>query len=172
MCGSRVASADVPSFDVVSELDAQEVRNAVDQVAREVSTRFDFKGTGAEVELHKDGLTLRASTEDRIKALRTVVEEKFVRRKLSLKALDWGRVEEASGGTARQEVTLKNGISADAIKDLNKRIKALGLKGVQSSGQGDSLRVTSKKRDELQAVQAALREADLDYPVQFTNRRD
>ena len=162
----------MPSFDVVSELDAQEVRNAVDQVAREVSTRFDFKGAGAVVELSKDGLTLRASTEDRLKALRTVVEEKFVRRKLSLKALDWGRIEEAAGATARQEVTLKNGISTDAIKDLNKRIKALGLKGVQSSGQGASLRVTSKKRDELQAVQTALREADLDYPVQFTNRRD
>jgi cyclic-di-GMP-binding protein len=169
---SRVASGDVPSFDVVSELDAQEVRNAVDQVAREISTRFDFKGAGAGVELGKDGLTLRAATEDRLKALRTVVEEKFVRRKLSLKALDWGKVEEAAGGTVRQEVALKNGISADAVKDLNKRIKALGLKGVQSSGQGDSLRVTSKKRDELQAVQAALREADLDYPVQFTNRRD
>ena len=122
------------SFDVVSEFDQQEVRNAVDQVSREVSTRFDFKGAGAEVELGKDGMTLRASTEDRLKALRTVVEEKFVRRKLSL--------------------------------------KALGLKGVQSSGQGDSLRVTSKKRDDLQAVQAALREADLDYPLQFTNRRD
>jgi uncharacterized protein YajQ (UPF0234 family) len=100
------------------------------------------------------------------------VEEKFVRRKLSLKALDWGRIEEAAGGTARQEVGLKNGISADAVKDLNKRIKALNLKGVQSSGQGDSLRVSSKKRDDLQAVMAALREADLDYPIQFTNRRD
>jgi len=162
----------VPSFDVVSELDAQEVRNAVDQVSREISTRFDFKGAAAEIELAKEAMTLRASTEDRLKALRTVVEEKFVRRKLSLKALDWGKVEEAAGGTVRQEVALKNGISADAVKDLNKRIKALNLKGVQSSGQGDSLRVTSKKRDDLQAVQAALREADLDYPLQFTNRRD
>jgi uncharacterized protein YajQ (UPF0234 family) len=148
----------VPSFDVVSELDAQEVRNAVDQVSREISTRFDFKGAGAEIELRKDGLTLRAGTEDRLKALRTVVEEKFVRRKLSLKALDWGRIEEAAGGTARQEVGLKNGISADAVKDLNKRIKALNLKGVQSSGQGDSLRVSSKKRDDLQAVMAARRD--------------
>jgi uncharacterized protein YajQ (UPF0234 family) len=163
---------DVPSFDVVSELDAQEVRNAVDQVSREVATRFDFKGAGADIELGKDSMTLRAGTEDRLKALRTVVEEKFVRRKLSLKALDWGKIEEAAGATVRQEVGLKSGISADAIKDLNKRIKALGLKGVQSSGQGDSLRVTSKKRDELQAVQAAIREVDLDYPVQFTNRRD
>jgi uncharacterized protein YajQ (UPF0234 family) len=162
----------VPSFDVVSELDQQEVRNAVDQVAREVATRFDFKGSGTDVDLGKDSLTLRAGTEDRLRALRQVVEEKFVRRKLSLKALDWGRIAEAAGGTVRQEVGLKSGISADAVRDLNKRIKGLGLKGVQSSGQGDSLRVTSKKRDELQAVMAALREADLDYPIQFTNRRD
>jgi uncharacterized protein YajQ (UPF0234 family) len=169
---TRVASAIVPSFDVVSELDQQEVRNAVDQVAREIATRFDFKGAGAGVELGKQALTLRAGTEDRLRALRQVVEEKFVRRKLSLKALDWGRIEEAAGGTVRQEVGLKSGISADAAKDLNKRIKGLSLKGVQSSAQGDSLRVTSKKRDDLQAVMAALREADLDYPVQFTNRRD
>ncbi len=162
----------MPSFGVVSELDQQEVRNAVDQVSREVTTRYDFKGTGAEVELGKDVLTLKASTEDRLAALRTVIEEKFVRRKLSLKALDWGKVEEASGGTARQEVALKSGISSDAARDLNKRIKGLGLKSVQSSAQGEALRVTSKKRDDLQAVQAALREADLDYPVQFTNRRD
>ncbi len=162
----------MPSFDVVSELDSQEVRNAVDQVARELATRFDFKGTGSEVELGKESLTLRANTEDRLRALRVVIEEKFVRRKLSLKALDWGKIDEAAGSTVRQEVTLKSGISSDAARDLNKRIKGLGLKSVQSSAQGDALRVTSKKRDDLQAVQAALREADLDYPVQFTNRRD
>ena len=162
----------MPSFDVVSELDSQEVRNAVDQVARELATRFDFKGTGSEVELGKENLTLRANTEDRLRALRVVIEEKFVRRKLSLKALDWGKIDEAAGSTVRQEVTLKSGISSDAARDLNKRIKGLGLKNVQSSAQGDALRVTSKKRDDLQAVQAALREADLDYPVQFTNRRD
>ncbi|MBA2625259.1 MAG: YajQ family cyclic di-GMP-binding protein [Acidimicrobiia bacterium] len=162
----------MPSFDVVSELDSQEVRNAVDQVARELATRFDFKGTGSEVELGKESLTLRANTEDRLRALRVVIEEKFVRRKLSLKALDWGKIDEAAGSTVRQEVTLKSGISSDAARDLNKRIKGLGLKSVQGSAQGDALRVTSKKRDDLQAVQAALREADLDYPVQFTNRRD
>ena len=163
----------MPSFDVVSELDAQEVRNAVDQVSREVSTRFDFKGAGAEVELRKDGMTLRAGTEDRLKALRTVVEEKFVRRKLSLKALDWGKVEEAAGATVRQEVKLKAGISSEVAKDLNKRIKALGLKGIQSQTQGDSVRVIGKKRDELQAVIAALKEAeDIDLPLQFNNFRD
>jgi cyclic-di-GMP-binding protein len=162
----------VPSFDVVSEVDRQEVRNAVDQASREVATRYDFKDTGTSIELGADGLTLRSGTEDRLRALRQVVEEKFVRRKLSLKALGWGRVEEAAGGTVRQVVGIKAGIGSDAARDLNKRIKGLRLKGVQSATQGDSIRVTSKKRDDLQAVMAALREADLDYPLQFTNRRD
>jgi uncharacterized protein YajQ (UPF0234 family) len=162
----------MPSFDVVSELDMQEVTNAVDQARRELTTRFDFKDTGSSVDLGKDDLTLKSSTEDRIKAVRQVIEEKFVKRKLSLKSLDWGKVEEAGGNTVRQTVQLKAGIGADEARDLNKRIKALGLKGVQSQTQGDAVRVIGKKRDDLQAVMAALKEAELDYPVQFTNRRD
>jgi cyclic-di-GMP-binding protein len=162
----------MPSFDVVSEIDMQEVRNAVDQVQRELATRFDFKGTGSEVELGKDSMTIRSNTEDRIKAVRVVVEEKWVKRKLSLKTLDWGKVEDAAGATVRQEVKLRAGISSDNAKDINKRIKALGLKGVQSQTQGESVRVTGKKRDDLQAVIAHLREADLDLPLQFTNFRD
>jgi cyclic-di-GMP-binding protein len=162
----------VPSFDVVSEVDFQEVRNAVDQSTRELTTRFDFKNTGSVIELRDDGMTLRSSTPDRLAALRVVLEEKFVRRKVSLKVLDWGQVEDAAGSTVRQEVSLRAGISADAARDLNKRIKALGLKGIQSSTQGDSIRVTGKKRDDLQAVIAALREADLEYPLQFQNFRD
>jgi uncharacterized protein YajQ (UPF0234 family) len=162
----------VPSFDVVSEVDFQEVRNAVDQSTRELTTRFDFKNTGSAIELRDDGMTLRSSTPDRLAALRVVIEEKFVRRKVSLKVLDWGQVEDAAGSTVRQEVGLRAGISADAARDLNKRIKALGLKGVQSSTQGDSIRVSGKKRDDLQAVIAALREADLEYPLQFQNFRD
>ena len=162
----------MPSFDVVSEVDFQEVRNAVDQSTRELTTRFDFKNTGSVIELRNDGMTLRSSTPDRLAALRVVLEEKFVRRKVSLKVLDWGQVEDAAGSTVRQEVALRAGISADAARDLNKRIKALGLKGVQSSTQGDSIRVTGKKRDDLQAVIAALREADLEYPLQFQNFRD
>ncbi len=162
----------MPSFDVVSEIDEQEVRNAVDQARREVGTRFDFKNTGSEVELGKEELTLRSGTEDRLRALRQVVEEKFVRRKLSLKVLDWGRVEEAAGQTVRQVAQLRAGISSDAARDLNKRIKGLGLKGVSSQTQSDSVRVTGKKRDDLQAVIAALREADLDLPLQFKNFRD
>jgi uncharacterized protein YajQ (UPF0234 family) len=162
----------VPSFDVVSEIDEQEVRNAVDQARREVTTRFDFKNTGSEVELGKEDLTLRSATEDRLRALRQVVEEKFVRRKLSLKILDWGRVEEAAGQTVRQVARLRAGISSDSAKDLNKRIKALALKGVSSQTQGDAVRVTGKKRDDLQTVIAALREADVELPLQFKNFRD
>ena len=162
----------MPTFDVVSEVDLQEVRNAVDQAHREVITRFDFKDTGTELDLGKDEITLRSSSEDRLRALRQVIEEKFVKRKLSLKSLDWGKIEEASGGTARQVVTIKAGISSDNARDLNKRIKALNLKGIQSQTQGDAIRVTGKKRDDLQAVMAALREADLDYPLQFNNFRD
>lgn len=162
----------MPSFDVVSELDGQEVRNAVDQAQRELATRFDFKDTGASIEQGKDNLTLRANTEDRIKAVRTVIEEKFVKRKLSLKALDWGKIEDAGGNTVRQVVTLKAGIDSDTGRDLNKRIKAMALKGVQSQYQGDAVRVTGKKRDDLQAVIAQLKEADLPLPLQFNNFRD
>ena len=162
----------MPSFDVVSEIDQQEVKNAVDQVQREITTRFDFKDTGTSIEEGKDSLTLRAGTEDRLGALRQVLEEKFVKRKLSLKSLDWGKVEEASGASVRQVVALKAGIDGDTARDLNKRIKALGVKGIQSQTQGDSIRVTGKKRDDLQAVIAALREADVDRPLQFDNFRD
>jgi len=162
----------MPSFDVVSEIDQQEVRNAVDQAQRELTTRFDFKDTGSAIEEGKDSLTLRSSSEDRLAALRQVLEEKFVKRKLSLKTLDWGKVEEASGASVRQVVGLKAGIDAETARDLNKRIKAIGVKGVQSSTQGDSIRVTGKKRDDLQAVIAALREADIDRPLQFNNFRD
>lgn len=162
----------MPSFDVVSELDMQEVRNAVDQAHRELSTRFDFKDTGSTIDLGKDELTLKSSTEDRIKAVRQVLEEKFVKRKLSLKALDWGKVEEAGGNTVRQTVKLKAGIGSDEARDLNKRIKTMGLKGIQSQTQGDAVRVIGKKRDDLQEVIARLKEADLDLPLQFNNFRD
>ncbi len=162
----------MPSFDVVSEVDEQEVRNAVDQAQREASTRFDFKDTGSVVELGKDEITLRSGTEDRLAALRQVLEEKFVRRKLSLKVLDWGRVEEAAGSTVRQRAGLRAGISSETARELNKLIKGLGLKGIQSQTQGDSLRVNGKKRDDLQAVIAALKDSELELPLQFNNFRD
>lgn len=162
----------MPSFDVVSEVDDQEVRNAVDQASRELANRFDFKGTDSSIELGDHELTLRSSTEDRLKAVRQVLEEKLVKRDVSLKALDYGKVEEASGGSARQRVALVAGISSEKARELNKAIKELGLKGVQSQTQGDQVRVTGKKRDDLQAVIAALKGADHGIPLQFTNFRD
>jgi cyclic-di-GMP-binding protein len=162
----------MPTFDVVSEVDLQEVRNAVDQARREIGTRFDFKNTSSSIDLGDDELTLHSSTEDRLAALRQVLEEKLVRRKVSLKALTYGKVEEASGGSARQRATIAAGISADKARELNKFIKGLNLKGVQSQAQGDQLRVSGKKRDDLQAAIAALKAEDFGIPLQFTNFRD
>ena len=162
----------MPTFDVVSEVDMQEIRNAVDQANREASTRFDFKGTDSTIELGSDELVLRSSTEDRLRALHQVLEEKLVRRQVSLKALDNGKVEEATKGTVRQHVKIKAGISADLAKRINKAIKDMGLKGVSSQTQGDQVRVSGKKRDDLQAVIQSLKEQDLDVPLQFTNFRD
>ena len=162
----------MPSFDVVSQVDQQEVRNAVDQAARELAQRYDFKGTDSSVELKEATIELRSVTEDRINAVRTVLEEKLVKRKVSLKGVDFGKVEDAAGGTVRQVATLSAGISSDKAKELNRFIKAMGLKGVQSQTQGDQLRVTGKKRDDLQAVIAALKEEDFGIPLQFENFRD
>jgi uncharacterized protein YajQ (UPF0234 family) len=162
----------MPSFDVVSEVDRQEVRNAVDQAQREIGTRFDFKGTDSSIEQTDLVLTLRSVSEDRLTALRQVLEEKLVKRKVSLKGLEYGNVEEASHSTVRQTATIKVGISSDKAREINKLIKAKAPKGVSSQTQGDSVRVTSKKRDDLQTVMQALREADLGIPIQFDNRRD
>ena len=162
----------MPTFEVTSEVDMQEIRNAVDQASREIVTRFDFKGTDSSVELGEDSITLNSSSEDRLTALRQVLQEKLVKRSVSLKALDYGDVEEASGGRARQHLALSAGISSDKAKELNKFIKALGIKGVQSSTQGDQLRINGKKRDSLQEVMQALKENDFDIPIQFGNFRD
>ncbi|HLI44718.1 MAG TPA: YajQ family cyclic di-GMP-binding protein [Acidimicrobiales bacterium] len=162
----------MPTFDVTSEIDLQEVRNAVDQASREVATRFDFKNTGASIELGEKEITLHAPTEDRLRALAQVLEEKLVRRQVSLKALSYGKVEEAAKGTVRQVVTLTAGISSDKAKAINKKVKELGLKGVSSQTQGEQVRVSGKKRDDLQAVIAALKSEDFDIPLQFGNFRD
>jgi uncharacterized protein YajQ (UPF0234 family) len=162
----------MPSFDVVSEVDMQEVRNAVDQANREVANRYDFKNTNTTLELTDDAIKMATSSEDRLIALRTLLEEKFVKRKVSLKSIDYGSVEEASGMTVRQTAAIVAGISSDKARELNKFIKDLGMKGIQSQAQGDQLRVNGKKRDQLQDVIAALREADLGIPLQFQNFRD
>ena len=162
----------MPSFDITSEVDAQEVRNAVDQAGREVANRFDFKNTNSSLELTDTSITLRSSTEDRLTALRQVLEEKLVKRGVSMKALDYAKVEEASGGSARQVANLVAGIDSEKAKALNRFIKELGLKGIQSQTQGEQVRVIAKKRDDLQAVIAACKEHDFGIPLQFGNFRD
>jgi uncharacterized protein YajQ (UPF0234 family) len=162
----------MPSFDVVSEVDVQEVRNAIDQAQRELATRFDFKGTESNIEYKDNSIQLESASEERLKAAAQVLEEKLVRRKVSLKALDYGKVEEASKGRARQSVALQVGISDEKAREIGKYIKGLGLKGVQHQVQADQLRVTGKKRDDLQAAIKSLREHDFGVPLEFTNFRD
>ena len=161
----------MPSFDVVSEIDQQEIRNAVDQASKEVGTRFDFKNTGSSIELTDTEIKLASATEDRLKALVQVLEEKMVKRQVSLKSLDYQKMEEAAKGTVRQTVKLVAGISTEKGKAINKYIKEQGLK-VQSQIQGEQVRITGKKRDDLQDVIAALKGHDFDIPLQFENFRD
>lgn len=160
------------SFDVVSEVDEQEVRNAVDQAQREIANRYDFKNTNSVIEQSDMVITLHTASEDRLNALRTVLEEKFVRRKVSLKGIEYGDVQEATHDTVRQVVTVKVGISQDISKQINKLIKAKAPKGVSSQIQGESIRVTAKKRDALQDVIAILKDEDLGIALQFNNFRD
>jgi uncharacterized protein YajQ (UPF0234 family) len=162
----------MPTFDVVSEIDRQEVRNAVDQASREVATRYDFKGTDSTIELTDKTIELHTESEARLAALTQVLEEKLVKRKVSLKALSYGKVEEAAKGRVRQTVTLNVGINTDKAREIGKFLKDLGLKGVQHQVQGEQLRVSGKKKDDLQAAITALREHDFAIPLQFTNFRD
>jgi uncharacterized protein YajQ (UPF0234 family) len=163
----------MPSLDVTSEVDLQEVRNAVDQASREVATRFDFKDTGSSVELKgSTAIELHAPTEDRLRALAQVLEEKLVRRNVSLKGISYGKIEEAAHSTYRQNIALAAGISPEHAKKINKIVKDLGLKAVTSQAQGDHVRVQGKKRDDLQAVIAKLKAEDLGIPLQFGNFRD
>ncbi len=162
----------MPTFDVVSEVDMQEVRNAVDQANREAATRFDFKGTDSSIELTDKELLLASSTEDRLRALYQVLQERLVKRQVSLKSFDVGKIEEGSRGSARQRLAIQAGISSDHAKKINKFIKDLGMKGVSSQTQGDQLRVSGKKRDDLQAVITVCKAEDFGIPLQFSNFRD
>jgi uncharacterized protein YajQ (UPF0234 family) len=162
----------MPSFDVVSEVDRQEMRNAIDQAQREIATRYDFKNTDSSIEQTDLVLTLRTASEDRLTALRTVIEEKLVKRGVSLKGLDYGKIEEATHNSVRQVLTIKVGISSDKAREINKMIKENGPKGISSQTQGDTVRVTGKKRDDLQTIIATLKGADLGIPLQFENFRD
>ena len=162
----------MPSFDVVSEIDRQELKNAVDQAQRELSNRYDFKNTNSSIEHADLLLTLRTSSEDRLKALKLLLEERLVKRNVSLKCLDWGKVEQASGDSVRQIVNIKVGISSEKAKEVNRLVKEKGPKGVSSQTQSDQVRVTGKKRDDLQTTIALLKGADLGIPLQFINFRD
>jgi uncharacterized protein YajQ (UPF0234 family) len=162
----------MPSFDVVSEVDRQEMRNAIDQAQREIATRYDFKNTDSSIEQTDLVLTLRTASEDRLTALRTVIEEKLVKRGVSLKGLDYGKIEEATHNSVRQVLTIAVGISSEKAREINKMIKEKGPKGISSQTQGDTVRVTGKKRDDLQNIIATLKAADLGIPLQFQNFRD
>ena len=162
----------MPSFDVVSEVDRQELKNAVDQAQRELANRFDFKNTDSSIEQKELVLTIRTSSEDRLRALKVLLEEKFVKRQISLRGLEWGKVEQASGESVRQIVTVTVGISSDKAREINKLIKERAPKGIASQTQGEQLRVTGKKRDDLQATMALLKGADLGIAIQFENFRD
>jgi uncharacterized protein YajQ (UPF0234 family) len=158
------------SFDIVSEVDPHEVRNAFDQANRELLTRFDFKGTETSITMDEDLLEVRSSTENRLKAAVEVLKEKLVRRSVSLKALSEGPILPAARGSVRMAIHVSRGISDDKARELTKFIKASGAK-VQAQIMGDQVRVTSKKKDDLQEIIKAVKEHDFDIPLQFTNYR-
>jgi uncharacterized protein YajQ (UPF0234 family) len=159
------------SFDIVSKLDHQEVDNALSQAAREVSQRYDFKGTGAEIKWSGDtGIEISANADDRATSVLDVFKEKLVKRQQSLKILDADEPR-ASGRESKISITLKEGISSEDAKKIGKLIRDEGPKGVKVQVQGDELRVSSKKRDDLQAVQQLVKSQDYEFAVQFTNYR-
>ena len=159
------------SFDVVSKVDRQEVDNALNQAAKELSQRFDFRGTGTSISwTGEEAISVESETEERAKAAVEVFKEKLIKRSISLKVLDAGEPQ-ASGKTYRIGAKIKQGIESDVAKKIAKLIRDEGPKGVQAQIQGDQLRVTGKKRDDLQAVQALLKQEDFGVALQFTNYR-
>ena len=161
----------MPSFDIVSKVDSQEVDNAVNQSKKEISQRYDFKGSKCSLEV-KDGMIVIIADDDfKLKSVIDILQTKAIRRGISLKALDFGNVEDASGSLVRQVVTIRQGISKELGKKINKMIKKAGIR-VQSQIQDDQLRVSGKKIDDLQAVIQMLKEEDLEVDLQFVNMRN
>lgn len=160
----------MPSFDIVSEVDMHELTNAVDQANREVGNRFDFKGTGAEFELAEATVSLKAQVEFQLQQMLDILHNKLAKRDIDIACLDAGEPV-TSGQEARQSIVVRQGIDSTLAKQLVKRIKESKIK-VQASIQGEQVRVSGKKRDDLQAVIALLREADLGLPLQYNNFRD
>ncbi|MEY4544905.1 MAG: hypothetical protein RL685_1100 [Pseudomonadota bacterium] len=161
----------MPSFDVVSKLPWDEVANALNQATREISQRFDFKGTNASVEKTEEGFTFEASSEDRVKAAYEVLQDKLAKRKVSLKHFERGAVGPGPRGSCKMTVKVTEGISSEKAKELVKLVKNSKLK-VQASIQEDTVRITGKKRDDLQAAIAELKQADLGVELQFVNFRE
>src|SRR5512143_1077213 len=161
----------MPSFDVVSQVDRQEVDNAVNQTRKEISQRYDFKGTKTTIDIDKDSLHVVSDDDFKVTAVVDVLQSKFVRRGISLKALVYGKIEPAAGGLAKQTITVQQGIDADHAREIGKLVKDTKLK-VQTQIQGDQLRISGKKRDELQQVIQRLKAQDLDLPLQFVNFRE
>ena len=158
------------SFDIVSSVDLQEVRNAIVQAGKEIATRYDLKKSGSKVELADDGIVLTAPDDYTLKAVRDVLEGRLVKRGVPLKALSFGTIEQALGGTTRQKVELQKGIPTEKAREIVKLVKGTKRK-VQTAIQGDQLRVSGKNRDDLQAVIQLLKETDLGIDMQFTNYR-
>lgn len=162
----------MPSFDIMSEPDMHEVKNASDQAERELNQRYDFRGTNAKLEITEEGFVLSANSEDRVKAIWEVLRDKFVKRKLSLKFLDAKDISAAGGGSFKQSIVLKKGIDKDHAKSLVQMIKNEKNLKVTPSIQGDAVRVTGKKKDELQEVMAMLRSKEFPLELNFGNFRD
>ncbi len=161
----------MPSFDIVSQVDMQEVRNAVDQSMREVVNRYDFKGTDTLIEITDDGITVESASDHRVEAAIDVLKGKLVKRKVSLKSISGGEIKPVGGARARAVFTLSQGISQDDAKQLSKMIRDMKMK-VQAQIQGDQLRVQAKKRDDLQTVIVEVKALDFRVPLQFVNYRD
>ena len=160
----------MPTFDVVSEVDQHELGNAVDQTSREIGNRFDFKGTSASVELNESTVVFTADSDFQVQQMLPILYQKLVSRKIDIAALDAGKVEK-SGKGVRQNLSVRSGIDRETAKKGIAALKESKLK-VQAQVQGEQLRVTGKKRDDLQAAMKTLKEADLGLPLQFQNFRD
>lgn len=158
------------SFDIVSKTDMQEVSNAIQQAQKELAQRFDFKGSKSSIELTNDEIVLVSDDEGKLRSVRDIVESKLVKRKVSLKALDFGKIEQASMGTVRQHVKIQQGIESEKAKAIVKTIKDAKVK-VQASIQSDQVRVAGKSKDDLQRAMTLVRDNDYGIPLQFTNYR-
>jgi uncharacterized protein YajQ (UPF0234 family) len=160
------------SFDVVSQFDEQEVDNAVNQARKEVDQRYDFKGSNTiiDMNLKEKTITLHTSDDMKLRALHEILNGKMIKRGISLKALDYGKAEPATGGSLRQVIKLKSGLESEQAKQITKMVKDLKLK-VQAAIQGEEVRITGKSKDDLQTAMQTLKAQNFDFPIQFTNYR-